>query len=266
MKEQLVLIRGAGDMATGIACRLFRCGFPVVMTEIGEPTVIRRTVSLAQAVFDKTVTVEGVVGRLAAPENALAVIEAGEIPVVIDERGRLAQVLKPWAVVDAILAKKNLGTTKEMAGIVIGVGPGFSAGEDVDAVIETQRGHYLGRVILAGAAIPNTGSPGEIAGYSRERVVRSPNGGRFKGKSRIGDVVAAGEVIGWVDEEPVLATIDGVLRGLLQDGLVVPADFKIGDIDPRCAVEHCFSVSDKARSIGGGVLEALLRLGRSGRK
>ena len=260
MKEKIVLIKGAGDMASGIACRLFRSGFAVVMTELPEPTVIRRTVSFAQAVFDKTMTVEGICCRLTTPDQVKAVLAAGEIPLLIDPQGESFRELQPWAVVDAILAKRNLGTSREQARIVIGVGPGFTAGVDVDAVIETKRGHYLGRVILEGAAIANTGVPGEIGGYSVERVVRSPRAGIFKAVSRIGDNVEAGQVIARVADADVKATIKGVLRGLLQDGLEVPADFKIGDIDPRCAVEHCLTVSDKARAIGGGVLEALLML------
>ncbi len=260
MKQRLILIKGAGDMASGIACRLFHSGFSVVMTDLAAPTVIRRTVSFAQAVFEGSMTVEGIKGRLAIVNETEKVSNAGEIPVVVDPDGVAAAVLKPWAVVDAILAKKNLGTDRTQAKIVIGVGPGFTAGEDVDAVIETQRGHYLGRVILSGSAIPNTGIPGEVGGYTHERVIRSPRAGIFKGEKKIGALVQAGEVLGWVDEAPVLATINGVLRGLLQDGLSVPDDFKIGDIDPRCAVEHCFTVSDKARAIGGGVLEALLHL------
>ncbi|WP_346355034.1 selenium-dependent molybdenum cofactor biosynthesis protein YqeB [Azotosporobacter soli] len=265
MKQQLILIKGAGDMASGIACRLFHSGFSVVMTDLAAPTVIRRTVSFAQAVFEGSMTVEGIRGRLAVLSEIEKVIRAGEIPVVVDPDGAAAALLKPWAVVDAILAKKNLGTERMQAEIVIGVGPGFTAGEDVDAVIETKRGHYLGQVILEGSAIPNTGIPGEVGGYTIERVIRSPRAGVFKSDRKIGALVQAGDVLGWVDEEPVLATISGVLRGLLQDGLSVPADFKIGDIDPRCAVEHCFTVSDKARAIGGGVLEALLRLAREKR-
>ncbi len=262
MEQKIVLIKGAGDMASGIACRLFRSGFAVVMTEIAEPTVIRRTVSFAQAVFDGEMTVEGIVGRLAEVEGVEAVLAEGEIPVLIDPDGKAVEKLKPWAVVDAILAKRNLGTSRAQAEVVIGVGPGFTAGVDVHAVIETKRGHYLGRVILDGAAIANTGVPGEIGGYSVERVVRSPRAGVFKALSKIADRVTAGEVIARVADEEVRATIDGVLRGLLQDGLEVPADFKIGDIDPRCAIEHCATVSDKARAIGGGVLEALLLLGQ----
>ena len=265
MERKIILIKGAGDMASGIACRLFRSGFTVVMTELAEPTVIRRTVSFAQAVFDGVMSVEGVVGRLTDFDGIAAVLSAGEIPLLIDPEGGTVERLKPWAVVDAILAKCNLGTNCTQAEIVIGVGPGFTAGVDVHAVIETKRGHYLGRVILEGSAIANTGVPGEIGGYSSERVVRSPRAGIFKALSKIADRVTAGQIIARVADEDVRATIDGVLRGLLQDGLEVPADFKIADIDPRCAIEHCETVSDKARAIGGGVLEALLLLGKKRR-
>jgi xanthine dehydrogenase accessory factor len=257
MKE-LIIIKGAGDLATGIAYRLFRSGFAVVMTELPQPMVIRRTVAFAEAIFSQRTVVEDVVAVKAELADVLAVIERGEIPVVVDPQGILVKELKPFALVDGILAKKNIGTKITDAPIVIGVGPGFTAGEDVHAVVESKRGHYLGRVIDKGAAAPNTGIPGDIGGYTKERIVRAPCAGKFIGVRKIGDQVMAGEIVAYVADQPVFAEITGILRGLLHDELMVPAGMKIGDIDPRCVVAHCFSISDKARSIGGGVLEAIL--------
>jgi xanthine dehydrogenase accessory factor len=255
--QQLVVIKGAGDIASGIAHRLFRSGFRVIMTELPQPTVIRRTAAFAQAVFTGRVIVEGVEGVRVEPAAALKV-GRGQIAVVVDPQGLTVGCLKPWAVVDAILAKKNTGTSIADAAAVIGVGPGFVAGVDVHLVVETMRGHYLGKVIERGPALPNTGEPGEIAGHTSQRILRAPCRGLFRAVGAIADVVAAGDIVGYVDKEPVRAGISGVLRGLLQDGLAVAAGMKIGDIDPRGAPEHCFSISDKARAVGGGVLEGLL--------
>jgi len=254
------VIKGAGDLATGIAHRLFRSGFFVVMTELPKPMVIRRTVAFAEAIFTGRVTVEEVVAVKSEIADILQVLEEGNIPVVIDPQGLVVDLLQPIAVVDAILAKKNIGTQITDASIVIGVGPGFTAGRDVHAVVESKRGHYLGRVITKGQAIPNTGVPGDIGGYTIERILRAPCKGVFKGVSKIGQEVTVGEIVAYVDDQPVIASITGVLRGLLHDHLIVEKDMKIGDIDPRCIPEHCFSISDKARAIGGGVLEAILNL------
>lgn len=256
--QQLVIIKGAGDLASGIAHRLSRSGFRVVMTELPQPTVIRRTAAFAQAVFSGQAVVEGVAAVRVELAEALATAEAGRIAVVVDPEGRAVKHLRPWAVVDAILAKRNTGTSITDASVVIGVGPGFSAGEDVHLVVETMRGHYLGRVIEKGAAIPNTGEPGEIGGQTTLRILRAPCPGVFRAVASIADIVSSGDVVGYVEKEPVKAAISGVLRGLLQDGLTVSTGMKIGDIDPRSVPEHCFSISDKARAIGGGVLEGLL--------
>lgn len=256
--NRLIVVKGAGDMATGIAHRLVQSGFQVVATELLQPTVIRRTVAFAEAVYNGEVVVEQVTAVKASLEEALQVVEAGKVPVVVDPEGTVIKSLRPWAVVDAILAKRNTGTQLTDAPVVVGVGPGFTAGEDVHAVVESMRGHYLGRVIHTGQAIADTGVPGEIAGYTKERILRAPCAGVFRAVKKIGDVVSAGEVVASVDQRPVLAAITGVLRGLLQEGLLVKAGMKIGDIDPRCQPEHCFTISDKARAIGGGVLEALL--------
>lgn len=260
--KKLVLIKGAGDLATGIAYRLFRSGFAVVMTELSQPMVIRRTAAFAEAIFTGEATVEGVVAVKTECNDVLSVIDKGQIPVVIDPQGLLVEKLQPVAVVDAILAKKNMGTHIQDAQIVIGVGPGFSAGEDVHAVVESMRGHYLGRVITKGPAIADTGVPGDIGGYTKERIVRAPCAGLFTGVSKIGDHVFGGDIVAYVDQQPVIAPITGTLRGLLHDDLMVQQGMKIGDVDPRCIREHCFSISDKARSIGGGALEAILLFSR----
>ena len=256
--EQLVLIKGAGDLATGIAYRLFRSGFKVVMTELAQPMVIRRTAAFAEAIFSGTAVVENVVAVKTEFTDVVTVINEGKIPVVVDPEGLLVKALKPLVVVDAILGKKNIGTHMEDAPIVIGIGPGFTAGTDVHAVVESKRGHYLGQVITQGPAAPDTGVPGDIGGYTKERILRAPCPGVFRGISKIGDQVKAGEIVAYVEQQPVIAEITGTLRGQLHDELLVTEGMKIGDIDPRCILEHCFSISDKARSIGGGVLEAIL--------
>lgn len=257
----LVVIRGAGDLATGIALRLRRAHIRVVMTDIERPTAIRRTVCFSQAIVHGETTVEDITARRAeTPEQALALLENGVIPVLADPEGACIPVLKPDAVVDAILAKKNLGTKIADAPVVIGVGPGFTAGQDCHAVVETMRGHYLGRVIHEGGAIPNTGIPGLIGGFAGERVLRAPADGVFHQMMDIGAQVKMGDIAATVNGEPMLCTLDGVLRGILADGTPVFKGMKAGDIDPRCKVEHCYMASDKALSVGGGVLEALLDL------
>ncbi|HHW41654.1 MAG TPA: EF2563 family selenium-dependent molybdenum hydroxylase system protein [Syntrophomonadaceae bacterium] len=262
--SDLVLIKGAGDLATGIAHRLHRCGFRVVMTEIEQPTVIRRTVSFAEAVYVGFNTVEGVTAQFVSDAlEAADVLKQGEIPVMTDPDAKIALQLKPGVVVDAIMAKKNTGTRISDAPLVIGLGPGFTAGIDVHAVIETKRGHNLGRVILEGCAEPNTGVPGDIDGYTSERLIKAPADGIFIPRFDIGSLVKAGEVVGFVDDHPVEAAITGVLRGLIRGGIRVTRGQKIGDIDPRSRVEYCFTISDKARAVAGGVLEAILLLGRS---
>jgi xanthine dehydrogenase accessory factor len=255
---RLVVVKGGGDLATGVVHRLFRAGFSVVVTEIARPTVIRQTVAFATAVYDGEAAVEGVTAVRCELDSALAVAERGAVPVVVDPQAACVAMLRPLAVVDAIMAKVNTGTALTDAPVVIGVGPGFVAGVDVHAVVETMRGHDLGRVITDGSAAANTGIPGEIGGYGRERLITAPATGAFKTAAAIGDVVKAGDTVAYVGDTPVRAAIGGVLRGLLRDGLAVTPGLKVGDIDPRCKVEHCFSISDKARAVGGGVLEALM--------
>lgn len=256
----LVVIRGAGDIATGIALRLYRCGFRLVLCEVRQPTDIRRTVCFAEAVRLGRTTVEGVEARRADLEEVPELLEDGIIPVLVDPAAACVPALGPGAVVDAILAKRNLGTTRDMAPVVVGVGPGFTAGADCHAAVETMRGHTLGRVIHAGSALPNTGIPGLIGGFAGERVLRAPADGVFHQLLDIGAQVQQGDVAATVDGVPMTCTLDGVLRGILPDGTPVHKGMKAGDIDPRCKVEHCYTASDKALAIGGGVLEAILDL------
>lgn len=258
-KSIIVVIRGAGDLATGVALRLFRSGFPIVMTEVAQPTAVRRTVAFCEAVYLTEVSVEGVVARrIESADGIVPALSEGKVPVIVDPAARIVKQLKPRVIVDAIMAKRNLGTTIDDAPIVIGLGPGFTAGIDVHAVIETNRGHNLGRVILDGTAEPNTGLPGEIGGLTVERVLRAPAQGSLIPYRAIGDTVNRGDVIAFVGGEAVIAPCDGMLRGLINENVSIHKGMKIGDIDPRAKREHCLTVSDKSLAIGGGVLEAIL--------
>lgn len=329
-ENQIIIVRGGGDIATGTIYKLYQCGFPVLILETEYPSAIRRNVAFSEAVYQGTQTVEGVTCyRAENVEEAAAFLEEGKLTLLVDPEGVSIEKWKPLAVIDGILAKKNLGTHRGMAPITIALGPGFTAGVDVDAVIETMRGHSLGRVIYEGAAIANTGVPGMIAGYAKERVIHSPAEGRMRNVKKITDTVKKGEVIAWIETEAeredcerlvskeaaredsahlfsteaaredsahllsmeatredsahlpsteaakedcaekmqertmVYASIDGLLRGLIRDGYPVTKGFKIADIDPRIQeYDNCFTISDKARCIGGGVLEALLHLSR----
>ena len=257
----LVLIKGAGDLATGVAVRLNRVGFRLVMTDIAQPTAVRRTVAFCQCIYDGTTRVEGITARrVDGPEEIEACWERGEIPVLVDPEAEIRQKLPFDAEVDAILAKYNVNTRLDDAPIVVALGPGFTAGVDCHAVVETKRGHYLGRVITQGSAIPNTGVPGDVGGYTKERIIRACRDGIFEPVAAIGDTVAKGDIVARVDGEPVFSQMPGIVRGMLPAGLKVTRGMKSGDIDPRCERDHCFTVSDKARAIGGGVLEALLML------
>lgn len=262
----LVVIRGAGDLASGIAVRLHRAGASVVALDVAVPTAVRRTVAFSEAIRLGETYVEDVRGVFAHDAaEALAIARTGDVAVAIDPAGETIPVLAPDVVVDAILAKRNLGTTRDMAPVVIGVGPGFTAPVDCHAAVETMRGHDLGRVYYAGSPVPNTGVPGDIGGYTIERVLRAPADGLFEPVLSIGDLVHAGDVAATVAGVPLPCTIDGVLRGLLQEGVSVTRGMKSGDIDPRCEPSHCRTVSDKARAVGGGVLEAICHLtGRLG--
>ncbi len=256
--DNLIVVRGAGDLATAVIIRLHNSGFKVVSLDIEKPTVIRRTVSFAQAMFDGQATVEGVTAKLTSMDDLAEAIKQSYIPVVVDPNGDVIRELKPTIVVDAIIAKRNLGTTRALAPFTVALGPGFTAGEDVDCVIETTRGHRLARLIYEGCAAPNTGIPGNIGGYTIERVIHSPCAGIFKACSRIGDIVKQGDVIAHVGESEVHAKIGGMIRGLLHDGLEVPEHFKIADIDPRGEQADYLTCSDKARALSGAVLEAVM--------
>ena len=258
--NEVIVVRGAGDLATGTIHCLHQCGFRVLATEISRPTAIRRSVAFSEAMYDGAVAVEGVRARMIRDvSEAEAVWQDGEIPVLADPDLSRALTVKPEIFVDAAIAKKNLGTKRDMAPLVIALGPGFRAGMDADAVIETRRGHHLGRIICEGSAQPNTGVPGMIAGYGKERVIHSPAAGIHYPAAKIGDIVKKGDIIAHVGQMPVVASIDGLIRGMLREGLYVPEHFKIADIDPRISErENCYTISDKARAIAGGVLTAIL--------
>lgn len=255
---RLVIIRGGGDIATGTIYRLWRLGFHVLALETEMPLVVRRTVAVAQAVFDGECRIEGM--------KAIKIASCGEfnpslgINVLIDPEGNSIKKLNPEIVIDAVIAKRNTGTYKSMAPLVIGLGPGFAAPKDVHAVIETNRGHNLGRVITDGAPEPNTGDPGMIAGYGKERLLRAPASGSIQEYRKISESVAKDEVIAEVAGIPVRANLAGVLRGLIHPSVIVTKGLKIGDVDPRNDPSYCRTISDKALSVAGGVLEAIFSL------
>ncbi len=257
----LVLIKGAGDIASGVALRLYRCGFDVAMTDTQHPTAIRRTVCFSEAIRLGKTSVEGITAERAEnADDAMRILKNGNIPVLADENCNCRAELKPQVVVDAIIAKKNINTSIDDAPIVIALGPGFSAGTDCHAVIETMRGHDLGRVIMHGCAKPNTGVPGIIGGAGSERVLRAPCDGIFEPLRNIGDIVEKDDVIAHINGMEMKTSIAGVLRGLLPQGTHVHKGMKSGDVDPRPVKEHCYTASDKAMAIAGGVLEAILAL------
>lgn len=264
--KPFVIVRGGGDIATGTIYKLHQSGFRVLVTEIAHPSAIRRNVAFSEAVYNGVQTIEGCTCYLASDCcEAEKILENGKPALLVDENMDCLSYFKPNVVVDGILAKRNLGTTMYMAPITVALGPGFVAGQDVDAVIETQRGHNLGRVIYDGTAIPNTGVPGNIAGFSKERVIHSTENGIIRNVKQITNVVAKGDILAYIETDkesvPVVATMDGLLRGLIRDGYPVTKGFKIADIDPRLTeYNNCFTISDKARCIAGGVLEAILHL------
>lgn len=264
LDEIKIVVRGGGDLATGVIYRLHRAGFKIIVTELREPLVVRRTVSLAEAVYAGQIELEGL--RAVRTDRVQAALELanGEsrtIPVLIDPEGVIVREWLPDVVIDAVMAKRNvLRTSLSDAPVVIGLGPGFTAGKDVHAVVETKRGHFLGRVLYQGNAEPNTGIPGEVEGIGRERVIYSPCAGEFRSDRVIAQIINAGDIFGYVGAEPVQAGISGCIRGLLRPGTYVQAGVKVGDIDPRQDASYCFTISDKALAIGGGVLEAVLAL------
>ena len=259
--NQIIIVRGGGDMATAVIHRLWRAGFCVLALETDSPSAIRRQVAISEAVYDGKATVEGMTAmRIDDPAACDVVWSAGHVPLLVDPKGLSIAQLKPAVVVDAMIAKRNFGMHIRMAPLTIGLGPGFTAGQDVHAVIETMRGHNLGRIIHSGSALPNTGVPGKIGGYAAERVIHAPHSGVIRTVHAIGDYVEQGETIAVITDEegsyPVTATISGLIRGLIRDEFKVVKGFKIADIDPR-REEHanCFTISDKARCIAGSVLE-----------
>ena len=266
MSGSLVLIKGAGDLTSGVAARLHRCGYAVVMTELPEPLMVRRTVCFGEAVYEGETAVEEIVARR-VPDvaGARAALAERVIPVLVDPEARCRGELAPDVLVDGIMAKRNTGTTRADAPRVIGLGPGFTAGADCHAVIETHRGHWLGRVYWQGSALPDTGTPGEIGGtVVAGRVLRAPSDGILLARAAIGDRVTTGQIIATVAGSERLAAselragCDGVLRGLIRSGARVAAGAKVGDIDPRAERAYCFTISDKSLAVGGGVLEAIL--------
>ncbi len=257
-----MLIKGAGDLATGVALSFHAAGFGVLMTELPRPTAIRLSVSFAGAVYQGSQLVEGVRAELTTPGRWRAVTEAGSVAVMVNPGAAAAAEAAPQVIVDAVMAKKNLGTTRVPAAVVIALGPGFTAGQDADAVIETARGHALGRIIRSGSASADTGVPGDIAGKTSDRVLRAPADGRVTLLRRIGDLVASGEVVMRVGEVAVRAPFAGCLRGAISEGAEVPRGMKIGDVDPRGDGAYVHSVSDKARAVGRAALEAALLIGR----
>ncbi len=259
LSDTLVVVRGGGDLGTGVAHRLYRSGFTVMVTELAQSMCVRRAVSFAEAVYAGQTTVEGVTARL-VDDAMLGMANAamGEVPVVVDAADDVMERMRPAIVVDARLAKRNLGTRIDEAPLVIALGPGFEAGVDCHAVVETLRGHNLGRVYWEGRAEADTGLPEPVQGRAGERVLRAPAEGVFIGLRATGDMVQAGDEVARVGSEIIRAPFAGVLRGLIHDGVPVRAGLKVGDLDPRGVREYCFLISDKARSIGGGVLEAVL--------
>ncbi len=257
----LAVIKGAGDIASGIAYHLFHAGISVIMTELANPTSIRRMVCFSEAVFDGSCEVEGIRADLCGDIfDAKKTLALNRIAVIVDKNGNCIHQSKPDIVIDAILAKKNTGTSINDADYVIGIGPGFTAGVDCHAVIETMRGHTLGRIYFSGKALPDTGVPGSICGYSSERVMRAPSDGVFRSTRRIGDMVNAGDPCAFVNDIPMRSKIPGVIRGLLRDGTEVFEGMKAGDVDPRGNAEYCFSISEKAMCIGSSVLSAISQM------
>ena len=262
-----ILIKGAGDLATGIAVRLYNSGHQILMTEIPEPMTVRRYVAFSRSVYEKESSVEGVQSILVSNySEAKAVIENGQVAVIVDPDAKIRYEYEPDVIIDAILAKYNTGTKIDDAPFVVGVGPGFTAGEDCHCIIETKRGHTLATVIWRGSAIPNTGVPGNVGGYTLERLIKASAEGVMKPVAKISDQVKEGDIVAYTGGEPVYALMTGVVRGMLQEGVQVTKGLKIGDIDARCEVNHCFTISDKARALGGGALEAVTQYERIKKK
>ena len=260
--QKICLVRGAGDIATGTIQKLVRAGFKCVVTEVSNPSSIRRKVSLSEAVYEKKTVVEDIEAVLCENLDEIGqYLELYNPVIIVDPKLTILNKMKFDVVVDAILAKKNTGLKKEMAEITIGLGPGFEAGVDCDIVIETMRGHDLARIIEQGFAKKNTSIPGIIDGFSNERVIYSDFDGQFTHIKSISDIVNKEEIIAKVGDNYIRATLDGVIRGMIRDNFEVKKGLKVIDVDPRYEeVENCFTISDKARAIGGAVLEAIMML------
>lgn len=257
--NNLILIKGGGDLASGVAYRLKRSGFPLVITELPAPMLVRRAVCYGDAVYTGQTSVEGITARkVDTIQEAQQLAGSDIIPVLVDPQATAIKILKPQVVVDAVIAKINTGTGINDASLVIALGPGFTAGQDCHAVIETNRGHNLGRIIYHGQAEPNTKTPGAVKGYTADRVLRAPAAGHVIAVANIGDLISQGQLIATVDGKELRALFPGVLRGLIHASVQVLSGMKIGDLDPRGVVDHCFTISDKSLAIGGGVLEAVL--------
>mgnify|MGYP001221129799 FL=1 len=252
-----VLILGAGEMASSVAHRLFRSGFEVTMTEVSQPLAVRRAISFCSAVWDGETVVEGVRGCLFESDR-LPMSGRDHVSVVIDPEAAILHELKPEVLIDARLLKCPGATSVRQAPLVISLGPGAVCGVDAHLIVETNRGHDLGRLIETGSAAADTGVPGSIGGVTAGRVMRAPCAGVVRGVRKIGDVVKAGEVVAMVGEEPVKTSIAGVLRGILHDGVMATPGLKLADVDPRGEVRACFTITDKSRTISGAVLEAIL--------
>lgn len=257
----MIIVRGGGDIATGTIYTLHQCGYHVLILETPHPTAIRRKVSFCEAVYDSTAVTEGVTcRRIDSIEECRHVWDSHEVPLLIDPQAQIIEKAHPQVLIDAILAKKNLGTNRGMADLTIALGPGFCAGTDVDYVVETMRGHQLGRIIEHGYALPNTGIPGMIAGHGADRVIHAPASGNICVHADIGDTVEEGQILASIGDVKVTAAFSGVLRGMIRDGFAVTEGLKIADIDPRIEQkENCGTISDKARCIAGSVLEILVR-------
>ncbi len=261
-RDKIIIVRGGGDIASGTINRLHNMGFRVLVLEISKPNFIRRKVCYGEAVYEGEFSLEGTVSKLACSlEEIYSIWEEKKIPVYIDPEMKILEKLSPDVIIDGILAKKNLGMSKELAPVTIGLGPGFEAGKNVHAVIETNRGHNLGRIIYEGKAAENTGIPGIIQGYGKERVIYASAEGILKTVHDIGDVVQKDEIIAYIGTEPVKASLTGLIRGMIRGGSFVKKGLKISDIDPReDQLENCYTISDKARTISGGAVEAVFFL------
>lgn len=254
-----VLLWGGGDLASGVAIRLHRAGLRVVVVETFQPLAIRRSVAFAQAVYDGSITIEGIKGELVESFDQIEKCWSdGGVPVIVDPELELVKQHKPIVLIDGRMRKKEIDLQLHMADLVIGLGPGFTAGKNCHAAIETNRGHFLGRVYWQGSPQVDTGIPGEVLHYSKERVLHAPVNGQVKTLKSIGDLVNTGDEVICVADHVIRASFPGIVRGLIHDGLWVKEGMKLGDIDPRPEFFRCWYVSEKSLAIGGGVLEAIM--------